>query len=109
MHLTAGSTYPILARLAHGPTRDKASNRPPPVSDAARRNQAERAERDVGCVRTLGKPLHALPAITAIVLIPWTVGIATQLPQLAVAHHWNTAWASLNVAIGLALTSWLAH
>ena len=63
----------------------------------------------MGRVRTLGKPLHALPAITAIVLIPWTVGIATQLPQLAVAHHWNTAWASLNVAIGLALTSWLAH
>jgi hypothetical protein len=62
-------------------------------------------------VRTLGKPLHPLSAITAIVLIPWTVGIATQLPHLAVAHHWNTAWAGLDVAIaiGLTLTSWLAH
>jgi hypothetical protein len=62
-------------------------------------------------VQTLGKPGHALPAITAIVLIPRTVGIATQLPHLAVAHHWNTAWAGLDVAIaiGLALTSWLAH
>jgi hypothetical protein len=65
----------------------------------------------VGRVRTLGEPLHALPAITAIVLIPWAVGIATQLPHLAVAHHWNTAWAGLDVAIaiGLALTGWLAH
>ncbi len=56
-------------------------------------------------------PLHALPAITAIVLIPRAVGIATQLPHLAVAHHWNTAWAGPDVAIaiGLALTSWLAH
>jgi hypothetical protein len=48
VHLTSGSTYPILARLAHGPTRDKASNRLPPVSDAARRIQAELAERDGG-------------------------------------------------------------
>jgi hypothetical protein len=48
VHPTSGSTYPILARLAHGPTRDKASNRLPPVSDAARRIQAERAERDGG-------------------------------------------------------------
>jgi hypothetical protein len=65
----------------------------------------------VGRGRTLGKPLHALSAVTAIVLIPWTVGIATQLPHLAVAHHWNIAWASLDVAIaiGLAPTSWLAH
>jgi len=49
--------------------------------------------------------------IAAIALIPWTVGIATQLPHLAVAHHWNTAWAGLDIAIaiGLALTSWLSH
>src|SRR5262245_31978311 len=57
----------------------------------------------------LGRWVAALPAIAAIVLIPWTVGIATQLPQLAMAYHWNTAWTGLDVAIGvgLALTSWL--
>jgi hypothetical protein len=59
----------------------------------------------------LGKPLLALPAIAAIVLIPWAIGLATQLPHRAVAYHWNTAWTGLDVAIaiGLALTSWLSH
>ncbi len=47
-HLTSGSTYPILARLARGPTRDKAGNRLRPVSDAARRIQAEQTERNGG-------------------------------------------------------------
>lgn len=58
-----------------------------------------------------GKPLLALPAIAAIVLVPWTVGLATQLPHQAVAYHWNTAWAGLDItiAIGLALTSGLSH
>lgn len=48
VHLTSGSAYPILARLAHGPTRGKAGNRLRAVSDAARRIQAERAGRDGG-------------------------------------------------------------
>jgi hypothetical protein len=50
-------------------------------------------------------------AVSAIVLVPWTVGIATQLPDSAVARHWNTAWAGLDVAIaiGLAMTAWLGH
>jgi len=62
-------------------------------------------------VRPLGKPLLALPAIAAIVLVPWTVGLATQLPHRSVAYHWNTAWTGLDavIAIGLALTSWLSH
>jgi hypothetical protein len=53
----------------------------------------------------------ALPAVAAIVLLPWTVGIATRLPDATMAHHWNTAWAGLDVAImsGLALTSWLGY
>lgn len=44
-------------------------------------------------------------------LVPWTVGIATQLPHSAVARHWNTAWAGLDIAImvGLALTSRLGR
>jgi hypothetical protein len=111
VHLTSGSTYPILARLAHGPTHDS-QQRLPPVSDAARRIQAGRAERDGGfrvrtpvsrCTRSRRSPRSCSS--------PWTVRIATQLPHLAVAHHWNTAWAGLDVAIaiGLALTSWLAH
>lgn len=43
--------------------------------------------------------------------VPWTVGLATQLPDRAVAYHWNTAWAGLDIAIaiGLALTSGLSH
>jgi hypothetical protein len=62
-------------------------------------------------VRALVKSFLALPPITAIALIPWTVGVATQLPDLALAHHWNTAWVGLDVAIaiGLALTTWLSH
>jgi hypothetical protein len=62
-------------------------------------------------VRPLGKPLLALPAFAAIVLVPWTVGLATQLPHRIVAYHWNTAWTGLDsvIAIGLALTSWLSH
>jgi hypothetical protein len=62
-------------------------------------------------VRALGRPFLALPAIAAVALLPWTIGIATRLPHLAVAHHWNTAWAGLDVAIasGLALTSWLSR
>ena len=38
-------------------------------------------------------------AASAVVLVPWTVGIATQLPDSALARHWNTAWAGLDVAI----------
>jgi hypothetical protein len=62
-------------------------------------------------VRTPGKPLLALPAIATVALVPWTVGLATQLPHRAVAYHWNTAWTGLDVtiAIGLALTSWLSR
>ena len=62
-------------------------------------------------MRPLGRPLLALPAIAAIVLIPWTVGLATQLPYRTVAYHWNIAWTGLDsvIAIGLALTSWLSH
>lgn len=58
-----------------------------------------------------GRSALALPAIAAVALAPWTVGIATRLPHSAVARHWNTAWAGLDVAImvGLALTSWLGH
>jgi hypothetical protein len=58
-----------------------------------------------------GRPALALPAVAAIVLVPWTIGIATRLPHSAVARHWNTAWAGLDVAImvGLALTSWLGR
>lgn len=51
----------------------------------------------------------ALPAAAAVALVPWTVAIFTGLPHSAMARHWNTAWAGLDVAIaaGLALTSWL--
>jgi hypothetical protein len=111
VHLTSGSTYPILARLATTRPATK------PATGCHRYLMPPGGSRQsgpsgtAGRVRTLGKPLHALPAITAIVLTPWTVGITTQLPHLAVEHHWNTAWASEDVAIaiGLALTSWLAN
>ena len=50
-------------------------------------------------------------ALGAAALVPWTVGIASQLPDHAVARHWNTAWAGLDVAItlGLAVTAWLGR
>jgi hypothetical protein len=62
-------------------------------------------------VRAPGSRLLALPAVAAVVLVPWTAGIATRLPHSAVARHWNTAWAGLDLAImaGLALTSWLGR
>lgn len=48
--------------------------------------------------------------VAAVALVPWTAGIATQVPSSATAHHWNLAWAGLDVAItvGLAVTAWLA-
>jgi hypothetical protein len=53
----------------------------------------------------------ALPAAAAVVLAPWSIGVATRLPHSAVARHWNIAWAGLDIAImaGLALTSWLGR
>ena len=73
--------------------------------------QASRAEREGWPPRTAGRTSSGVLAIAAIVLLPWTIGIATHLPHTAVARHWNTAWAGLDVAImiGLALTSWLGH
>jgi hypothetical protein len=58
-----------------------------------------------------GKHVLLLPVVAAAVLVPWTVGIAMHLPHSAVAHHWNTAWAGLDVAImvGLVLISWLGR
>ena len=55
--------------------------------------------------------LPAAPAIAAATMVPWTIGLATLLPRTATAHHWNTVWAGLDVAIiaGLASTSWLAR
>ena len=43
--------------------------------------------------------LPAVPAIAAATMVPWTLGIATLLPRTATAHHWNTVWAGLDVAI----------
>jgi hypothetical protein len=62
-------------------------------------------------LRALRIPLAMLPAVAAIALIPWTFGVATLLPERVMAHHWNTAWTGLDVAItaGLALTSWLTY
>ncbi len=34
----------------------------------------------------------ALYAGSAIVLIPWTYGLAENLPSYQLAHHWDTAW-----------------
>jgi hypothetical protein len=72
---------------------------------------ASRAERESWPRAGSGRPSSALPAIAAIALLPWTIGIATQLPPTAVARHWNTAWAGLDAAImiGLGLTSWLGR
>ncbi len=50
-----------------------------------------------------------MTAAAAVVLVPWTVGIATVVPHTAVARHWNTAWAGLDaaLAVGLSATCWL--
>lgn len=62
-------------------------------------------------MRPPGRSLLALPAIAAVALVPWTVGLAIHLPHRSVAYHWNVAWAGLDItiAIGLALTSALSY
>jgi hypothetical protein len=72
----------------------------------AGRDQGDRWPRVVA-----GRPALALPAVAAGMLVPWTIGIAIQLPHTALAYHWNTAWTGLDIAImtGLALTSWLGR
>ncbi len=51
-----------------------------------------------------------LYAISAIVLIPWTYGLAENLPTLQTAHHWDTAWVGFDIFIIclLILTVYLA-
>ena len=61
--------------------------------------------------RSLFGLLSGLPVAAAVVLVPWTVGLATLLPHRSVAYHWNVAWTGLDVGIatGLALTGWLSR
>ena len=50
-----------------------------------------------------------MTAAAAVVLVPWTIGIAAVVPHSVVVRHWNTAWAGLDTALvaGLAATCWL--
>jgi hypothetical protein len=65
----------------------------------------------IGCrMPAFGRLALALPAVAAVALVPWTIGIATRLPHSPVVRHWNTDRAGLDVAImvGLTQTRWLA-
>jgi hypothetical protein len=56
------------------------------------------------------KSLALVVTAACIVLIPWTVFLATSLPRRYTASHWRIAWIGLDVVmIGfLARTAWLA-
>ena len=75
-----------------------ASPEPPSASPATRRPPPP------------GKPWLALALIAAgLVMIPWLVVLATQLPAAATAWHWSAAWTGLDSLEALALlgTGWL--
>jgi len=52
-------------------------------------------------------------ALTALLLVPWTIWLATTLPSHEVAEHWDVAWAGLDAMLAAALlatalSAWLA-
>ena len=44
-----------------------------------------------------------LLALTALLLVPWTICLATTLPSHEVAEHWDVAWAGFDVMLAAAL------
>jgi len=44
-----------------------------------------------------------LLALTALVLVPWTIWLATTLPSHEVAEHWDVAWAGFDAMLAAAL------
>jgi len=46
-----------------------------------------------------------LLALTALVLVPWTIWLATTLPSHEVAEHWDLAWAGFDLMLAAALLS----
>jgi hypothetical protein len=63
-----------------------------------------------GADRPAFRWLVRLTAISAVVLVPWAAYLAVSLPASVSARHWPVAWAGLDVvmAVGLAVTAWLA-
>ncbi len=47
----------------------------------------------------------------ALCLVPWTVYLAVELPERAVARHYDLAWTGFDIALVLLLagTAWTAH
>jgi hypothetical protein len=39
----------------------------------------------------------ALYGASAIILIPWTYGLAKNLPSYHLAHHWDMAWVGFDI------------
>ncbi|HEV8098866.1 MAG TPA: hypothetical protein VGP56_06945 [Gaiellaceae bacterium] len=46
-----------------------------------------------------------LLALTALLLVPWTIFLATTLPSHEVAEHWDLAWAGFDLMLAAALLS----
>jgi hypothetical protein len=44
-------------------------------------------------------------AVMAVVMVPWTVYLAIDLPERAVSHHYDTAWVGFDVALMLVLAA----
>ncbi len=44
-----------------------------------------------------------LLALTALLLVPWTIWLATTLPSHEVAEHWDVAWAGFDAMLAAAL------
>ena len=44
-----------------------------------------------------------LLGLTALLLVPWTIWLATTLPSHEVAEHWDVAWAGFDVMLAAAL------
>jgi hypothetical protein len=63
-----------------------------------------------GAGRPAFRWLVRLIAVSAAVLVPWAAYLALSLPASVSARHWPAAWAGLDavMAVGLAVTAWLA-
>jgi hypothetical protein len=67
-----------------------------------------------GGSRRAGQPAWrwaaALVTLSAVILLPWIAYLAVSLPSSVSARHWSLAWVGLDtvMAIGLAVTGWLA-
>lgn len=81
-------------------------------ADAAVATDAARADRAAASAASRTRLIViAIYVAAALLLLPWSVLLATRLPQRHLAAHWNIAWAGFDIALAgtllaVAVTAW---